>query len=86
MELLKTEVKDIANYFDKLCTLNLCLLGKFYNEDGVYIGCMSLLCRKELIISKSLYQVWRNRVRVLWVDDMNDTTVFEFVVLKGEEK
>lgn len=80
-------VKDVVTFFDNLDGLNYRVLGEFYGEDGLYIGDVDRDCSgNKTFISKPLYYVWRNRVKFSWVHTMGETTIYTYVVLKGEEK
>ena len=80
-------VKDVATFFDNLDGFNWRVLGEFYGEDGLYIGDIDRdYSGNKTFISKALYYVWRNRVKFSWTHTMDETIIFTFIVLKGEEK
>ena len=86
MELVKVQVKDVANFFDNLCGFDYRVVADFYNKDGYYIGQVDKNYKdSHLVISSELREVWKSEVLFHDMYTMRDTVMLKFIVLKGEE-
>lgn len=81
------KVKDVSVLFDNLCGFDYRLIADFYDEDGFYIGQINKnYVNGELFVSDEVRVFWKNKVKFYRMYTLQDTVIFTFVVLKGEEK
>ena len=81
------KVKDVSVLFDNLCGFDYRVIADFYGEDGFYIGQINKnYVNGELFVSDEVRVFWKNKVKFYRMYTLQDTVIFTFVVLKGEEK
>lgn len=80
------KVKDVGVFFDHMYGFDYRVLADFYGEDGFYIGCLDRNCAGDLFVSDEVRAVWRNNIKFSRMYTLQETVMFTFVVLKGEEK
>lgn len=85
MNEIKVEVKDIAKFFDNLDGFDYRVLADFYGEDGFYIGKIDRNYAGDLFVSDEVRAVWRNYIKFSRRYTLQETVMFTFIVLKGEE-
>ena len=80
-------VKDDCGLFDNLCGFDYRVIADFYDEDGFYIGQINKnYVNGELFVSDEVRVFWKNKVKFYRMCTLQDTVIFTFIVLKGEEK
>ena len=80
-------VKDVANFFSNLAGFDHRAMADFYDEDGFYIGHINRNDKSgNLSISGELRVCWRNNIKFYSMYILQETVMFTFIVLKGEEK
>lgn len=84
MELVRVQVKDVANFFNILGHLDYRILTDFYGEDGFYIGKIDRNYAGDLFVSDEVRAVWRNDIKFSRMYTLHDTVMFTFIVMKGE--
>lgn len=84
MELVKVQVKDVANFLSNLGGLDYRVLADFYGEDGFYIGKIDMNYAGGLFVSDEVRAVWRNDIKFSRMYTLQETVMFTFIVLKGE--
>lgn len=81
------EVKDVPNFFNSLLGFDYRVISDFYDEDGFYIGQINRNYKDgNLFISGGLRACWRNDIKFSCMNTLQNTVMFTFVVLRGEEK
>ena len=81
------KVKDVCGLFDNLCGFDYRVIADFYDEDGFYIGKINKnYVNGELFVSDEVRVFWKNKVKFYRMYTLQDTVMFTFVVMKGEEK
>lgn len=81
------KVKDVGFLFDNLCGFDYRVISDFYDEDGFYIGQINKnYVNGELFVSDEVRVFWKNKVKFYRMYTLQDTVIFTFVVMKGEEK
>lgn len=81
------KVKDVVVSFDNLYGVDYHVIADFYDEDGFYIGKISRsYTGGGLSISDELKACWKSNIKISRVCTMQETVMFTFIVLKGEEK
>ena len=87
MDAINVMVKDVANFFDNLDGYDRLIIAEFYDERGYYIGQIEHDdVDGSLTISKELRTLWKNKVKFYRMYTLQDTVMFTFVVMKGEER
>ena len=80
-------VKDVCGLFDNLCGFDYRVIADLYDEDGFYIGQINKnYVNGELFVSDEVRVFWKNKVKFYRMYTLQDTVMFTFIVLKGEEK
>lgn len=73
--------------FDNLCGFDYRVIADFYDEDGFYIGQINKnYVNGEVFILVEVRPVWKNKIKFYSMNTLQDTVMFTFMVLKGEEK
>lgn len=81
------KVKDVGVFFDHMYGFDYRTIAEFYNEDGYYIGQINRNYNGgDLFISGGLRACWRNSIKFTRMYTLQETVMFKFIVLKGEEK
>lgn len=81
------KVKDVSVLFDNLCGFDYRVIVDLYDEDGFYIGQINKnYVNGELFVSDEVRVFWKNKVKFYRMYTLQDTVMFTFVVLKGEER
>lgn len=79
------KVKDVEVFFNNMYDFEHHVIGDFYDENNTYIGQIDRNCDDGFIwISYKLQPFWKNNVKILRACTGQNTTIFTFVVLKGE--
>lgn len=81
------KVKDVSVLFDNLCGFDYRVIADLYDEDGFYIGQINKnYVNGELFVSDEVRVFWKNKVKFYRMYTLQDTVIFTFVVLKGDEE
>lgn len=80
-------VKEVETFFNNMYDFDHRVIGEFYSENDIYLGQIDISCGDGFIwISYKLRPFWKSKVEILSVYTVQNTTIFKFIVLKGEEK
>ena len=81
------ESKNVSVLFDNLCGFDYRVISAFYDEDGFYIGQINKnYVNGELFVSDEVRVFWKNKVKFYRMYTLQDTVMFTFMVLKGDEE
>lgn len=81
------KVKNVSVLFDNLCGFDYRVISDFYDEDGFYIGQINKnYVNGELFVSDEVRVFWKNKVKFYRMYTLQDTVMFTFMVLKGDEE